>query len=64
MGISWSHLIVFALYGLVFVIPISKVLRRVGFSGWWSILAVLPLVGIIALWVFAFVRWPIERAAR
>ena len=57
-------LIVIALYVLVFVIPIAKVLRRVGFSGWGSILAVVPLLGIIGLWIFAFMRWPLDDKPR
>jgi uncharacterized membrane protein YhaH (DUF805 family) len=56
-------LIIIAVWVLVFIVPAAKVLRRVGFSGWWSILAVVPLVGIIAFWIFAFVRWPIDKAA-
>jgi predicted PurR-regulated permease PerM len=68
MSLSFWHLIlsvwVWALFALVLVVPVSKVLRRVGFSGWWSVLALVPLVNIIALWAFAFMRWPIEQAAR
>jgi hypothetical protein len=47
---------------VVLVVPFSKLLRRVGFSGWWSILAVVPLVNLAALWVLAFIRWPIDHA--
>jgi uncharacterized membrane protein YhaH (DUF805 family) len=50
-----------AIYLAVICIPIAKVLSRVGFSGWWSLLAVVPLVGLIMLWVFAFIQWPRDR---
>ena len=60
-NIGW--VLILTLYVLVFIVPISKVLRRVGFSGWWSILALVPLLGLIGLWVFAFIRWPIDRPA-
>jgi hypothetical protein len=29
-----------------------------GRSRWWTILAFVPLVNLISLWVFAFTRWP------
>ena len=58
MGMSGLHLISLVLFVLLFVFPISKILSRIGFSGWWSLLALVPLVNIIALWVFAFMEWP------
>ncbi len=39
-------------------IPMMMLLIRAGFSGWWSILVVVPLVNVIALWVFAMIQWP------
>ncbi len=62
MGMSGLHLIGFMLFVLLFVFPISKILGRIGFSGWWSLLALVPLVNIIALWVFAFMEWPSGQA--
>lgn len=37
---------------------IGRVLRRAGFSPWWALLVLVPLVNLVALWVFAYVRWP------
>ncbi|MEI7447044.1 MAG: hypothetical protein WCK28_19300 [Burkholderiales bacterium] len=37
---------------------IGRVLRRAGFSPWWVLLVLVPPVSIVALWVFAYVRWP------
>jgi uncharacterized membrane protein YhaH (DUF805 family) len=42
----------------VLLIPVARVLRRAGFSGYWCVLSVIPLVGLIGLWVFAFIPWP------
>jgi hypothetical protein len=33
-------------------------LKKAGFSGWWAGLLLLPLVNLIAIWIFAFIRWP------
>ena len=47
------------LIALVLVgIPVRQVLLRTGFSQWWALLVVVPLVNLIALWVFAFSDWP------
>jgi hypothetical protein len=51
------------LFGLVFVLPCWQIVRKAGFSGAWALLAFVPLVNVIALWVFAFSRWPVQRPA-
>jgi len=40
--------------------PVSK---KAGFSRWWSLLLVVPLVNLIVIWVFAFMQWPAEESA-
>jgi uncharacterized membrane protein YhaH (DUF805 family) len=48
------------LAGLILGWPVSKILRRLGFSGWWALLAFVPLVNFVSVWVLAFSRWPID----
>ena len=57
-GFGPGGLLVVIAYAVVVCIPIGKILGRVGFSGWWSLLAVVPLLNVILLWVFAFTDWP------
>ena len=40
------------------LVPIQQIVRRAGYNGWWCVLIIVPLVNVIALWVFAFRRWP------
>ena len=47
--------------GLFFVWLYSRVLSRAGFSGWWALLALVPILNLVMLWVFAFIDWPMER---
>jgi hypothetical protein len=61
-SLSIWHWIILLVYIFIFVFPIARILGRVGLSGWWSILAIIPLVNLIALWVFAFASWPRDRA--
>ena len=51
--------------GLAFLVcfPVARVLRRLGFSGWWALLWIVPFVNIAALWVFAYRRWPRDAAS-
>lgn len=53
----WHWLIVIAwIIGVGW--PIAKIMKRIGFSGWWAALAFVPLANIIGLWVLAVTRWP------
>ncbi len=46
---------------LILTVPFVFILRRVGLSRWWAIMGFIPLVNIIALWVFAFISWPVDK---
>ena len=50
------------LIGLVILVaiiwPVVTILRRMGFSGWWSLLFFVPLGSIVGLWIISRARWP------
>lgn len=50
----WHWLIVFIILVLIFV----PAVRKAGFSGWWVVLSLVPVIGLVLLWVFAFAKWP------
>ncbi|WP_396593986.1 hypothetical protein [Brevundimonas sp. R86498] len=53
-----------AIVGVVLIIlgyPVARILKRLGFSRGWVVVAVIPYVNIVGLWVLAFVKWPVER---
>ena len=60
-GISiWSLLLMlFILMPLLIYVP---VVRKAGFVGWWALLIYVPIVNIIIFWIFAFIKWPAEKA--
>lgn len=39
-----------------------KVLNKAGLSGWWVVLSLLPILNLIAVWLFAFADWPNVRS--
>lgn len=57
----WHWLIVLILtspFWLLPMLPISEVLKKAGFSRWWALLYLLPLINLVALFVFAYSQWP------
>ncbi|OJY23563.1 hypothetical protein [Pandoraea sp. 64-18] len=53
----WHWLILFIM--VVFLLyPYARIIRRAGFSPWWVLLAFVPMLNLIMIWVFAFVQWP------
>jgi hypothetical protein len=48
----------------IMMIPYVKIIKKAGYSGWWTLTAFVPLLNLIMLWVFAFSTWPVERRAR
>jgi uncharacterized membrane protein YhaH (DUF805 family) len=44
----------------LFIWIFARISRKAGFSGWWSLLMFVPLVNIVLIWVFAFIKWPAE----
>jgi uncharacterized membrane protein YoaK (UPF0700 family) len=55
----WVMAIVMPVLFIVLVgVPIARILHRSGRSRWWTIVAFVPLLNLIGLWVFALTRWP------
>ena len=50
--------IFYALCCALILIPLAKVLRRMGLSGWWSLLYLTGIGVIIGSWLLAYCRWP------
>jgi hypothetical protein len=48
----------FVLYLLAVPVPIIKLLRRTGHNPIWSLFAFIPILNVLAFWVFAFKPWP------
>ena len=63
---NWSawHWVMFAIIFALVAYPIGRILRRIGFSPFWSILAFVPLANIASLWILALSAWPRERNER
>ncbi len=43
---------------LLLLVPYWKIFSRAGFPGWMSLLTLVPVVGLVTLYVIAFSEWP------
>lgn len=59
----WSvwHWIVFAAVAALILYPVGRILSRIGFSPFWSVVAFVPVANLIALWVVALTTWPRDK---
>ena len=55
---SWVHWAILILFAILVIYPISRILGRIGWSPWLSLLWLVPLLNIVMLWTVAFGRWP------
>ena len=55
------HWLLFTVIVLVIIYPIGRILRRLGFSPFWSVLVFIPLANLLSLWILAFSEWPSAR---
>lgn len=60
-SLSIWHWLIVAIVLVVIGVPTFEILRKAGFSGWWTILVFVPYLNLAALWVFAFVKWPVAK---
>ena len=57
-SISIWHWIIVIIYLFVFMFPTAKILQKAGYSAWWCVVAVVPLLNLVMLWVFTFASSP------
>jgi len=53
-----GHLFMLVIGAALIVPPFWQIFSKAGFSPWWSLLMVLPLANLVALWVLGFATWP------
>jgi hypothetical protein len=58
MQFGAGQLIFLLIWIVVIIVPFWKIFSKAGFSGWLSLLMLLPLVNLIMLYFLAFARWP------
>lgn len=54
-------LFIYLALAVVGIVAAVKVVTKAGFSGWWVLIAFVPIVGTIFVLIFAFSTWPVTR---
>ena len=54
-------LTVYAVFILFFGWMYVRIIRKAGYSGWWVLMALVPIGNLVMLGFFAFKEWPIRR---
>ncbi len=55
------HLLTIIFWLAIFLVPAWRIAQKAGFPGPLAFLMLIPLVNIIMIWVFAFVKWPNQK---
>lgn len=56
--VHWLILILYIIMIVAYFVAIVRILRRAGYSGWWSLLSLIPVANVIGLWQFSKAPWP------
>lgn len=52
-GWGLSHWLMMVLFAALVLFPVGMILKRLGYSPYWSALLFVPIINIIGLWVVA-----------
>jgi uncharacterized membrane protein YhaH (DUF805 family) len=58
MGISIWQLVGIVVYAVIIVLPVWKITTKAGYSGWLSLLMIIPVVNVLYLYFLGFSNWP------
>jgi hypothetical protein len=65
LGAFWMMIVVLGCLALVVSVFLYwRIFSKAGFNGAWSLLMLIPLGNILALFYLALAEWPVERRAR
>lgn len=53
-------LLIALIFTVIGLLPYWKIFSKAGFSGWISLLMVIPLVNLVVLYVVAFSNWNVQ----
>ena len=54
---SRFHWLIVLIVWVAWIVPLYRILGKVGFAKGWAFLALFPPAGMVILWVIAFSRW-------
>ena len=64
MGISVWHWLIYLVIELLWVVPIWRLFKRVGWNPVWALLGFIPPLWLVLIWVLAFSTWRIADSGK
>lgn len=58
-----SSLLALIVAVVVVGVPVWRILGRLGLPQWFTILAFIPVVNVISLWLLSYANWPGQRSS-
>ncbi|MBO0898820.1 hypothetical protein J1G44_06720 [Cellulomonas sp. zg-ZUI199] len=46
---------------VVMLVAYVRIIQKAGYSGWWVLVGLVPVLNVVMFLVFAFSRWPVLR---
>lgn len=63
-GMLGTLMLIYAGFTALAAAAAVSIVRKAGYSGWWVVAGLIPLVNVVMLFAFAFADWPILRDLR
>jgi uncharacterized membrane protein YhaH (DUF805 family) len=58
IGVVLFLVIVYLAVAVLMIVAWVKIISKAGYSGWWILIGLVPVVNLVMFLVFAFSRWP------
>jgi uncharacterized membrane protein YhaH (DUF805 family) len=52
-------IVIYVAFLVLAIVATVKIVTKAGYSGWWVLIGLIPLVNIVFYFIFAFSKWPI-----
>ncbi|MFD6176085.1 MULTISPECIES: DUF805 domain-containing protein [unclassified Isoptericola] len=56
-----AAIVVYLAIAVLFLIAYIRIIQKAGYSGWWILVGIVPILNVVMFLVFAFSRWPVLR---
>jgi len=56
-SLSMFHWLILLVMWVLWIVPLYRILGRIGWSQGWAFVALIPPLGMVLLWFIAFGKW-------
>jgi hypothetical protein len=63
MGGGTLGMLLLVVYAGLLLLPVMRILDRLGINRWLALIALIPLGNLFGLWMLAFSKWPAVQSA-